>query len=1221
MEGDPKDKPSLVTFRCWKIGIFVYAFGNLFNFGSFAFAAQSLLSALGSAQFVANITKLVLLATACIVGGCVLLVIFGSHESTTYNVEEQIELYKEPLYILYLVMMVVFAFGTYIMYIHGKKVARQCILEGCRAPKWEPGSRMRSFWIQVMPIVYSIYSGLIGTQSVVFSKSLSMLLRLSINGDNQMASWFPYVMLFCFVLTAFFFMSRLNQGLGMFPAMLIGLGMFPAMLIVPMMQICWTLFSIISGIIYWQEYQAFTVLMAAMFSLGVLIVFIGVYLLTLNAKRQFEKEDIALQELEQQAKLEAAAADGEVGSIAGLRSFTGSDKFQPNASFRPRSSFGGGHSLLTSPTAAALYPINHQHGNPLHQHSNPIYDPHPDQDDPNKPRKNDVFDTLIFTSLAATTGGTREGPLAQSIIIIIITSLADCNYGRNQGGPPAQAIIFIITSMAAITGRTRAHLNASLKALGRNTSSGGGAFAPHSPTLSPGEHQPLDGQPAFTRQQTGSTESRQSDTSLMNTFKHSLRSIQKRIGNDFSIINTGAVKSSVGLNESSHVGFYPGPDYTTATSRLSQSIRKGQDNSRRSSASGMHEPHGHDHIASSLPQSRFSHFGEEPDIRSKLSTIRETPSSRVLSTVHNPSYDLEACESASGDGSHSSGRRPTSHRSPIHRQGQADSLETQGSTHTKLPDSLNTTKRQRMKNDDVAKGGQTARLELSYNDDAQTVKDRDRNQLALSSASEAALRGTANPQDKEGPSTSHSISPEEARHFASQTRLRSEWQQGNNSSPEEAGHATSLSSSSTSSNSPHLRRVTWGQPPSRRDERLSRFSPTRAIESAIETASVQPSSGGREWERHSTIRADVADPSSINIGYGAANEGEVYGPIVIDIQRTPSVARSMEYSQGSFQQSLGGKRESGLSRPGSAVGLQGWPQPTSSFTGTYSQPQAVYIHHHGSAGIPLVAPPPQIARPSSHAARWEQPPLQAGGSVRYASPQRGGLGHQPPLQAWEYSGAGFVGSNTGGSPPRQGRNVYNAVQSPPLSSGRPASSGPRVGESLGASGRHSSSPRMYSDLLDQGPAGRGGGVLLVRTSGGSGSAGGGFGHGTWGHLVGSSVGGGVPGVGLGAWANTSGGSGGAAHIHHQSTASPSAHMQLVSQPIPGGPVRYASPQRGGLGQQPLHTHMSGGAQSIRGLSLSRAWSSNNRPAGNTSTLGVARETSHSPSPHPYPRYQ
>lgn len=47
--------------------------------------------------------------------------------------------------------------------------------------------------------------------------------------------------------------------------------MFPAMIIVPLMQICWTLFSIVSGMLYFQEYKGFTTLKAIMFSVGVLV--------------------------------------------------------------------------------------------------------------------------------------------------------------------------------------------------------------------------------------------------------------------------------------------------------------------------------------------------------------------------------------------------------------------------------------------------------------------------------------------------------------------------------------------------------------------------------------------------------------------------------------------------------------------------------------------------------------------------------------------------------------------------------------------------------------------------------------------------------------------------------------------------------------------------------------------------------------------------------------
>ena len=53
--------------------------------------------------------------------------------------------------------------------------------------------------------------------------------------------------------------------------MLQALRLFPAVVIVPTMQISWTLFSVVSGGIYYQEYHAFTPFTASMFGLGVLV--------------------------------------------------------------------------------------------------------------------------------------------------------------------------------------------------------------------------------------------------------------------------------------------------------------------------------------------------------------------------------------------------------------------------------------------------------------------------------------------------------------------------------------------------------------------------------------------------------------------------------------------------------------------------------------------------------------------------------------------------------------------------------------------------------------------------------------------------------------------------------------------------------------------------------------------------------------------------------------
>jgi drug/metabolite transporter (DMT)-like permease len=92
-QGNGKFVPkSVMYFQTWRIGIIFFAVGNCLNFMSFAYAAQSLLAALGSIQFVSNIafayvvlnktiSVKVMVATTFIVFGNVFLVSFGNHQS------------------------------------------------------------------------------------------------------------------------------------------------------------------------------------------------------------------------------------------------------------------------------------------------------------------------------------------------------------------------------------------------------------------------------------------------------------------------------------------------------------------------------------------------------------------------------------------------------------------------------------------------------------------------------------------------------------------------------------------------------------------------------------------------------------------------------------------------------------------------------------------------------------------------------------------------------------------------------------------------------------------------------------------------------------------------------------------------------------------------------------------------------------------------------------
>ncbi|XP_057489355.1 probable magnesium transporter NIPA8 isoform X2 [Actinidia eriantha] len=273
----------IIYFQTWRVGILFFTLGNCLNFVSFGYAAQSLLAALGSIQFVSNIafayfvlnktvTVKVLVATTFIVLGNIFLVSFGNHQSPVYTPEQLAEKYSNITFLLYcLILVLVVAFHHY-MYRRG-----EMLLE-------VPGHDLKPYWRMLLPFSYAIVSGAVGSCSVLFAKSLSNLLRLSMSSSYQLHSWFTYSMLLLFLSTAGFWMARLNEGLSL----------YDAILIVPMLQIAWTFFSICTGFVYFQEYQVFGALRTTMFILGMVSVFIGISLLAPDDAKGGEVKDSAL---------------------------------------------------------------------------------------------------------------------------------------------------------------------------------------------------------------------------------------------------------------------------------------------------------------------------------------------------------------------------------------------------------------------------------------------------------------------------------------------------------------------------------------------------------------------------------------------------------------------------------------------------------------------------------------------------------------------------------------------------------------------------------------------------------------------------------------------------------------------------------------------------------------------------------------------------------------
>ncbi|KAL9994234.1 putative magnesium transporter NIPA [Helianthus debilis subsp. tardiflorus] len=273
----------IISFQSWRIGILFFAFGNALNFISFGYAAQSLLAALGSVQFVSNIvfayfvlnktvTVKVIVATTFIVVGNTFLVAFGNHQSPVYTQDQLAEKYSNITFLFYCLLLVAVVAMHHYVYRRGELLLSIS------------GKELMRYWKLLLPFSFAVVSGAIGSCSVLFAKSLSNLLRLSMSSSYRLDSWFTYSILLMFLCTAGFWMTRLNEGLAQ----------FDAILIVPMFQIAWTFFSICTGFVYFQEYQVLNALRTVMFILGMISVFIGITLLAPDESKGGEVMDIPI---------------------------------------------------------------------------------------------------------------------------------------------------------------------------------------------------------------------------------------------------------------------------------------------------------------------------------------------------------------------------------------------------------------------------------------------------------------------------------------------------------------------------------------------------------------------------------------------------------------------------------------------------------------------------------------------------------------------------------------------------------------------------------------------------------------------------------------------------------------------------------------------------------------------------------------------------------------
>ena len=247
-------------------GVIIFVCGALSTFGAFGFGSQSLLASLESVQFVSNIvfakvvnkeeiTYKVIIATFLIIIGNILVVIFASKEELTYNSKEIGELYKtNTSYHIYLIivglfwLLCLYLFYKYYNYRlkNNKKLYKHDIIE---------------------PATFIITTTIVGTQAVLQSKSLAMLIKVSGEGENEFDKAGVYIILIAWLAMVSFFLRRMDWALLL----------YPPVFIIPVLQVFFILFAIICGGIFFEEFLTYNGSQWTGFVFGVLLICVGVY--------------------------------------------------------------------------------------------------------------------------------------------------------------------------------------------------------------------------------------------------------------------------------------------------------------------------------------------------------------------------------------------------------------------------------------------------------------------------------------------------------------------------------------------------------------------------------------------------------------------------------------------------------------------------------------------------------------------------------------------------------------------------------------------------------------------------------------------------------------------------------------------------------------------------------------------------------------------------------
>ena len=182
-------------------------------------------------------TRRTFAATVAIVLGNVLFIVAVPKGMSDFTAEMLFDLFCEPAFLIYLGVLFTMLVATSAVLPRLFKERRA--LTSASSAVATRTARLPLRLAAGLPIAYTLQGAIIGTQSVTLAKSTSELLRMTLKGHNQFTNVVACVVVVLWLLTMVFWVHRMNRALAL----------FDAQFIVPVLQVAWTLLSIVNGML------------------------------------------------------------------------------------------------------------------------------------------------------------------------------------------------------------------------------------------------------------------------------------------------------------------------------------------------------------------------------------------------------------------------------------------------------------------------------------------------------------------------------------------------------------------------------------------------------------------------------------------------------------------------------------------------------------------------------------------------------------------------------------------------------------------------------------------------------------------------------------------------------------------------------------------------------------------------------------------------------------